>query len=50
MIYAGLDVPRGLVTLETEIGQQAKNNLYRMVPRCFLNACSKLTYSLEGWK
>lgn len=48
MIYAGLDVPRGLVTLETEIGQQAKTILPDGTA-VLLNACSKLTYSLEGW-
>mgnify|MGYP000688886306 CR=1 FL=1 len=32
----------------TEIGQQAKQS-YRIGTAVLLNACSKLTYSLEGW-
>ncbi|MCD8182715.1 MAG: FecR domain-containing protein [Bacteroides sp.] len=46
--YTGLDTPRGLVTLETETGQQAKTVLPDGTT-VLLNACSKLTYSLEGW-
>lgn len=41
-------MPQGLVTLETEVGQQAKTILPDGTT-VLLNACSKLTYSLEGW-
>ena len=47
-IYTRLNMPQGLVTLETEVGQQAKTILPDGTT-VLLNACSKLTYSLEGW-
>lgn len=47
-VYEKLNMPRGLVTLETETGQQAKTVLPDGTT-VLLNACSKLTYSLEGW-
>ena len=48
MMYADLHMPRGFVTMETEVGQQAKTVLPDGTT-VLLNACSKLTYSLEGW-
>ena len=48
MVYADMDAPHGLVTMETEVGQQAKTVLPDGTT-VLLNACSKLTYSLEGW-
>lgn len=48
MMYAGLDASRGVVTLETGIGQQAKTILPDGTT-VLLNACSKLSYSIEGW-
>lgn len=47
-VYTKLNAPRGLVTLETEIGQQAKTVLPDGTT-VLLNACSRLTYSLEEW-
>lgn len=47
--YSGISSSVELVTLETEVGQQART----VLPdgsTVLLNACSKLTYSLGEWR
>lgn len=48
-VYSGADNPQGMVVLETEVGQQAKTVLPDGTS-VLLNACSRLTYSLEDWR
>lgn len=47
-LYAERNIPQGTVALQTEVGQQAKTVLPDGTT-VLLNACSRLTYSLEQW-
>lgn len=48
VLYTKRNVPQGTVALQTEVGQQAKTVLPDGTA-VLLNACSRLTYSLEQW-